>query len=102
MKLKLENKELKKLKEKVFSYSMKYDELNRDILNCLKSNEKIIEIFNLNDSNKNYECEKQKFEKISINFQLILDNLNNFITMKQDEYNMLLIERDNEMKKLRR
>ena len=33
---------------------------------------------------------------------MILDNLNNFITMKQDEYNMLLIEKDNEMKKLRR
>ena len=102
MKLKQENKELKKFKEKVFSFSMKYDELNKDIINCLKSIEKIIEIYNLNDSSKNVECEKQNFEKISINFQLILDNLNNFITMKQDEYNMLLIEKDNEMKKLRR
>ena len=101
MKLKQENKELKQFKEKVYSFSMKYDELNKDIINSLKSIEKIIEIYNLNDFNKNYENEKNNFNTISNNFQLILDNLNNYITVKQDEYNMLLMEKDNELKELK-
>ena len=46
LKLRQENQELKMFKEKVYSFSLKYDEINRDIINCLKSIEQLVHIFN--------------------------------------------------------
>ena len=99
IRLRQENKELKKFKEKVYAFSMKYDELNKDIFNCLKSIEKIVQIFTNNSPQ--FEYEKSNLNKISINFKSILDNLTNYINLKQDEYNTLLIEKENEIEKLK-
>ena len=81
---------------------MKYDEINNDIINCLKTIEKIVEIFNFDtNSNKNDEFENEKLNQISDNFKSILDNLNNYMTIKQDEYNILLKEKETEIEKLK-
>ena len=101
IKLRQENQELKIFKEKVYALSMKYDELNKDIYNCLKSIEKIVQIFNISNSNINYEYENDNLNQISNNFKSIVDNLTNFINLKQDEYNTLLIEKENEIEKLK-
>ena len=101
--LKQENQELKLFKERVYSLSMKYDELNINIINSLKSIEKIVEIIN-NCSSQNFFCENEKikeFNKISNNYKSIIDNLTIYMNIKQDEYNMLLLERENEIEKLK-
>ena len=99
--LKQENQELKLFKEKVYSFSVKYDELNNDIINCLKSIEKIVEFFNYNDPNKNFEYQSENINNISNNFESIIDKLTNYMTIKQEEYNMLLIEKESEIEKMK-
>ena len=90
IKLKKENQELKTFKQKVYEFSMKYDEINENILNCVKSLDSIIKILNNNSFSQNYEINIGDIQKTSNCFKEILDYLINFITVKQDEYNSLL------------
>jgi len=105
IKLRQENQELKKFKEKVYSFSLKYDELNRDIINCLKSIEQMIHIFN-DDSNsiqnQNIEFRNNNLNKISNNFKSVINDLSDFMKIKQSEYNTLLMEKEKEIQKLKR
>ena len=97
IRLKKENEELKLFKQKVYEFSTKYDEINNDILLCLKNIEKIVE------SCKPYNEEKRNsLDKISNNFNSIVKNLTNFLNTKQDEYNTLLMEKENEINKLKK
>ena len=100
--LKKENEELKLFKQKVYNYSMNYDEINKDILLCLKNIEKAVELFNINNPNINStEYKNNTLHKISDNFNSIVDNLTNFLKIKEDEYNTLLKEKENEINKLK-
>ena len=103
MKLRHENEELKIFKEKVYSFSIKYDEINRDIINCLKSIEELVQIFNDDypDFRENVEYRNNNLNKISYNFKSIANNLCNFMKIKQSEYNILLIEKDKEIQELK-
>ena len=103
MKLRHENEELKLFKEKVFSFSIKYDEINRDIINCLKSIEELVQTFNDGycDFSGNIEYRNNNLNKISYNFKSIANNLCNFMKIKQSEYNILLIEKDKEIQQLK-
>jgi hypothetical protein len=103
MRLRRENQELKIFKEKVYSFSVKYDEINRDIINCLKSIEELVQIFNDDYSNyrENEEYRNNNLNKISYNFKSIVNNLYNFMKIKQSEYNILLIEKDKEIQDLK-
>ena len=100
--LRKENEELRQFKQKVYEFSMKYDEVNKDILLCLKNIEKAVELFNINISNNNHiEYKNDTLNKISENYNSIINNLTNFLNKKQDEYNTLLGEKENEINKLK-
>lgn len=103
MRLRHENQELKEFKERLYSFSVKYDEINRDIINCLKSIEELVQIFNddYSDYNENVEYKNNNLNKISYNFKSIVNNLCNFMKIKQSEYNYLLIEKDKEIQELK-
>ena len=101
IKLRQENLELKLFKEKVYSFSKQYDELNNNILNCLKSIEKIVRIYDDNTNENNFEYNNNNLNIISDNFKSIINHLTNFIDAKQEEYNTLLIEKENEIEKLK-
>ena len=103
MRLRNENQELKIFKEKVYSFSLKYDEINKDIINCLKSIEELVHILNDDNSNfkENVEYRNNNLNKISFNFKSIVNNLYNFMKIKQSEYNILLIEKDKEIQELK-
>ena len=102
IRLRQENKELKIFKEKVYSFSMKYDEVNNDIYNCLQSIEKLVELYNMDFSNQNIEYKNDNLKKISNNFKSIIKDLTNFLTIKQAEFNTLLSEKEKEIEKLKR
>ena len=106
IKLRQENQELKMFKEKVYSFSLKYDELNRDIINCLKSIEQLVHIYNDDYSNsiqsQNEEFRNNNLNKISNNFKSVINDLSDFIKIKQSEYNTLLMEKEKEIQKLKR
>jgi hypothetical protein len=106
IKLRQENQELKMFKEKVYSFSLKYDELNRDIINCLKSIEHLVHIFNDDNSNsiqsQSLEYRNNNLNKISNNFKSILNDLSDLMKIKQSEYNTLLMEKEKEIQKLKR
>ena len=102
MMLRKENEELKLFKQKVYEFSMKYDEVNKDILLCLKNIEKAVELFNINYPNNNsIEYKNSTLNKISDNYNDIISDLNNFLKIKEDEYNILLMEKENEISKLK-
>ena len=101
IKLRQENQDLKLFKEKVYEFSIKYDELNKDILNCLKSIEKIVQIYNNDNLSQNIDFKYNNLNKISNNFESIINNLTNFMTIKQEEYNTLLIEKEKEIEKIK-
>ena len=98
IKLRMENQELKIFKEKVYQISIKYDELNKNILTCLKSIEKFIQIYNTNNDIKIVN----NLSNISQNFKSITNDLSNFMMVKQEEYNTLLNEKENEIEKLKK
>ena len=99
-KLRIENQELKIFKEKVYKISIKYDEINKDILDCLKSIENIVQIYNMNN-NCNMEYKYDNLNNISQNFKSIINDITNFMVLKQEEYNTLLNEKENEIQKLK-
>ena len=100
-KLRQENLELKLFKEKVFAFSKKYDELNINILNCLKSIEKIVQVYNDNIADNENTQYNNNLNIISDKFKSVIDYLTNFMDAKQEEYNALLIEKENEIEKLK-
>ena len=102
IKLRKENDELKLFKERVYNFSMKYDELNKDILDCLKSIEKIIEIFNMDNYSFSVDNKNCNLNEMSENFKSIINDLTDFIAVKQEEYNTLLKEKENEIEKIKR
>ena len=98
IRLRKENEELKLFKQKVYNYSMKYDELNVDIFNCLKSIENAVELFTKEDSNKdNLEYKAEQLNRINDNYKSVINLLYEFMNGKQDEYNNLLMEKDNDI-----
>ena len=100
--LKKENEELRIFKQKVYEISSKYDEVNKNILFCLKNIESAVDLFNSNYQNINsVEYKNTTFNKISDNFNSIINNLNNFLKTKEDEYNILLVQKDNEIQTLK-
>ena len=102
MMLRKENEELKLFKQKVYEFSMKYDEVNKDILLCLKNIEKTVELFNINYPNNNsIEYKNSTLNKISESYNDIISDLTNFLKIKEDEYNILLMEKENEISKLK-
>ena len=102
IRLRKENEELKLFKQKVYEFSIKYDEINNDILICLKNIEKIVESYQSINTNTNFNEDKNNtLDKISYNFNSIVKNLTNYLKTKQNEYNTLLMEKENEIKKLK-
>lgn len=100
--LRKENEELRLFKQKVYEFSTKYDEVNKDILLCLKNIEKAVELFNINYLNNNsIEYKNGTLNKISENYSSIINNLTNYLKIKEDEYNTLLMEKENEINKLK-
>ena len=100
--LKKENEQLKHFKQKVYEISLKYDEVNKNILFCLKNIETAVELFNANNPNvNNIENKNINFNKISDNFNSIINNLNNFLKTKEDEYNILLMQKESEIQNLK-
>ena len=100
--LKKENEELRHFKQKVYEISLKYDEVNKNILFCLKNIEAAVELFNANNPDiKNIENKNSNFNKISDNFNSIINNLNNFLKTKEDEYNILLMQKESEIQNLK-
>ena len=100
--LKKENEELRIFKQKIYEISSKYDEVNKNILFCLKNIESAVDLFNSNYKNINsVEYKNATFNKISDNFNSIINNLNNFLRTKEDEYNILLVQKDNEIQTLK-
>ena len=100
--LKKENEELRHFKQKVYEISLKYDEVNKNILFCLKNIEAVVELFNANNPNvNNIENKNINFNKISDNFNSIINNLNNFLKTKEDEYNNLLMQKESEIQNLK-
>jgi len=96
IKLKKENEELKSFKQKVYELSMKYDEINNDILLYLKNIEKIVESY------QSYSEDKiNSLDKITDNFNSIAKNLTNYLNTKQDEYNTLIMEKEKEINELK-
>lgn len=102
IRLRQENQELKLFKEKVYEFSIKYDEINKDILNCLKSIENIVQIYNMHNPCLSMEYKNNNLNKISEQFKSIINNLTNFMSVKQEEYNVLLSEKENEIEKLKK
>ena len=97
-----ENEELKYFKQKVYEISLKYDEVNKNILFCLKNIESAVEFFKANNQNINdIENKNSNFNKISDNFNSIINNLNNFLKTKEDEYNILLMQKESEIQNLK-
>ena len=81
--LKKENEELRHFKQKVYEISLKYDEVNKNILFCLKNIEAAVELFNANNPNINdIDNKNTNFNKISDNFNSIINNFNNFLKTK--------------------
>ena len=100
--LKKENEELRHFKQKVYEISLKYDEVNKNILFCLKNIEAAVELFNANNPNINdIDNKNTNFNKISDNFNSIINNLNNFLKTKEDEYNILLMQKESEIQNLK-
>ena len=100
--LKKENEELRHFKQKVYEISLKYDEVNKNILFCLKNIETAVELFNANNPDiNNIENKNTNFNKISDNFNSIINNLNNFLKTKEDEYNILLMQKESEIQNLK-
>ena len=100
--LKKENEELRHFKQKVYEISLKYDEVNKNILFCLKNIEAAVELFSANNPDiKNIENKNSNFNKISDNFNSIINNLNNFLKTKEDEYNILLMQKESEIQNLK-
>ena len=100
--LKKENEELRHFKQKVYEISLKYDEVNKNILFCLKNIEAAVELFNANNPDiNNIENKNTNFNKISDNFNSIINNLNNFLKTKEDEYNILLMQKESEIQNLK-
>jgi len=100
--LKKENEELRHFKQKVYEISLKYDEVNKNILFCLKNIEAAVELFSANNPDiKNIENKNTNFNKISDNFNSIINNLNNFLKTKEDEYNILLMQKEGEIQNLK-
>ena len=102
LKLKKENQELKNFKQKVYNFSMRYDEINENILNCLKSLDAIINMLSNGNISQNYEINFGEIQKTSDNFKEILNYLVDFISIKQDEYNSLLQQKEFDNLKLQR
>ena len=102
MMLRKENEELRLFKQKVYEFSMKYDEINKDILQCLKNIEKAVELFNVNYPNNNsLENKNITMNKITENYNSIISDLANFLKIKEDEYNTLLMQKENEINQLK-
>ena len=100
--LKKENEELRIFKQKVYEISSKYDEVNKNILFCLKNIESAVDLFNSNYQNINsVEYKNTTFNKISDNFNSIINNLNNFLKTKEAEYNILLMQKETEIQNLK-
>ena len=100
--LKKENEELRIFKQKVYEISSKYDEVNKNILFCLKNIESAVDLFNSNYQNINsVEYKNTTFNKISDNFNSIINNLNNFLKTKESEYNILLMQKETEIHNLK-
>lgn len=100
--LKKENEELRIFKQKVYEISSKYDEVNKNILFCLKNIESAVNLFNSNYQNINsVEYKNTTFNKISDNFNSIINNLNNFLKTKEAEYNILLMQKETEIHNLK-
>ena len=102
MRLKRENEELKQFKEKVYLFSIKYDEVNKDILNCISSIGRIIEKYSMQNTSNDFDYRSNEIFQIANNFKNIMNNLNDFMNIKQEEYNILLNEKENEIIKLRK
>ena len=102
LKLKKENQELKNFKQKVYNFSMRYDEINENILNCLKSLDAIINMLSNGNISQNYEINFGEIQKTSDNFKEILNYLVDFISIKQDEYNSLLQQKEFDNLKLKK
>ena len=102
IRLRQENQELKIFKEKVYEFSIKYDEVNKDILNCLKCIEKLVQVYNNQKHCLSLEYKNNNLNKISEQFQSIVNNLTNYMTIRQEEYNVLLNEKENEIAKIKK
>ena len=102
IKLRQENQDLKLFKEKVFGFSKKYDELNKDIINCLKTIENVVKIYNNDNLSQNIDFKDNNLNKISSNFESIINKLANFMTIKQEEYTTLLNEKEKEIERIKR
>ena len=95
-----ENTELKIFKESVFSLSKQYDEINENIIVALSEINRLFQKLNEKKFNMGIELKLKTLNNIQNNFENVIQNLLNTMKVKQDEYNLLLNEKENDVQKI--
>lgn len=100
--LQKENEELKLFKQKVYLFSMKYDELNENILESLKEIDNIIESLEKSNIKISFSIKLNELSKTADSFKSIVTQMSNFMTCKQEEYNVLLKQKELEISEIKK
>lgn len=95
-----ENTELKIFKESVFSLSKQYDEINENIIIALSEINRLFQKLNEKKFNMDIELKSKTLNTIQNNFENVIQNLLNTMKIKQDEYNLLLNEKEKDVQKI--
>lgn len=95
-----ENTELKIFKQSVFSLSRQYDEINENIIVALSEINRLFQKLNEKKFNMGIELKLKTLNSIQSNFENVIQNLLNTMKIKQDEYNLLLNEKENDVQKI--
>ena len=95
-----ENEELKVFKENVFNISKQYDEINENIIVSLNEIDRLFQKLNNKNFDMNLELKIKTLTGIKTNFEGAIVNLIDTMKLKQEEYNLLLEEKEKEVQKV--
>ena len=95
-----ENVELKKFKENVYNISKQYDEINENIIVSLNEIDRLFQKLNDKNFDMNLDLQIKTLTGIKTNFEGAITNLIDTMKLKQEEYNLLLEEKEKEVKKV--
>lgn len=95
-----ENEELKKFKENVYNISKQYDEINENVIVALNEIDRLFQKLNDKNFDMNLELKIKTLTGIKTNFEGAITNLIDTMKLKQEEYNLLLEEKEKEVQKV--
>ena len=95
-----ENVELKKFKENVYNISKQYDEINENIIVSLNEIDRLFQKLNDKNFDMNLDLQIKTLTGIKTNFEGAITNLIDTMKLKQEEYNLLLEEKEKEVQKV--